>query len=254
MNEKRKRILAIIVAAVLFAGAAVFAALAIYGGVTSKPTGDHEEIYLVVKDNRGNEFSMENGETKKLEYEIDYDVDELTFSTKAYHKSGEECNLHTFNTFDRHKISLSKVATYSMVQLYSQFEFTFKLEVEVKDWVIPEVDTRPLPEIEIDPEMPNPYELVRYQLNKKYVYKYNGYIKYPNMIKISNPDTHELITMYHLYDYIQKVTVINGNVNRHLVDIGTYSVDIEICDGWFGEPHAPYQKIRIENIIIQIEE
>lgn len=255
MDETKKRKIAVIAAAVLFAATAVFVALAIYVGVTNRPEGKHEEIYLVVKDNRGNEFSMENGETKKLEYDVDHDAGELKFTTKAYHKSGKECNLHAFNTFDRQKISLHRAATYSMIQLYDRFEFTFELEVEVKDWVIPEPDTRPTPEIDIAPEMHfSEYELVEYTLNKRYVYKYNGYVIYPTIITVNNPDTHELINEYFFYECIQKVTVVAGNVNRHFVDIGTYSVDIEICDENFGELYAPYRKIRIENIIIQIVE
>ena len=136
-------------------------------------------IYLQVFDNQGNNFYLGKDNTtheKDLEYE--YKSDELKFTTKAFYENGEECLAQTFISFKQNTIHLDEPGVYNIQQIYKDtddLDIIFKLNITVKE--LP--DTRPVPRIEILPDE----NCISYEMNKRYVYKYDGEWHMPKYCK-----------------------------------------------------------------------
>ena len=120
-------------------------------------------VYLYVRDNQGNHFYLGKDQTmrsKTLEY--DYDNNVLTFSTKAYYESGEECLMQSVVSFDMKTIKLNEPGEYKLQHYYENSKNEpFELTVKVKE----KTDERLIPIIEIEPGE----NCVEYVTNEKYV-------------------------------------------------------------------------------------
>ena len=211
-------------------------------------------IYLQVFDNQGNNFYLGKDNTtheKDLEYE--YKSDELKFTTKAFYENGEECLAQTFISFKQNTIHLDEPGVYNIQQIYkdtNDLDIIFKLNITVKE----QPDTRPVPRIEILPDE----NCVSYEMNKRYVYKYNGERQRPKYFKAYDPDYPELlIAKLEVDAYARNVEIVEGaETNRNFTDVGIYKFDLSVKApsygiGGDGQHYAP---AKIFDIIIEIIE
>ena len=209
-------------------------------------------IYLQVFDNQGNNFYLGKDNTtheKDLEYE--YKSDELKFTTKAFYENGEECLAQTFISFKQNTIHLDEPGVYNIQQIYkdtNDLDIIFKLNITVKE----QPDTRPVPRIEILPDE----NCVSYEMNKRYVYKYDGELHMPKYFKAYDPDYPELlIAMLDVDGYAGNVGLVEGdNSNEFFVDVGIYKFDLYINapNYGIGGEGGHYAIVWIKGIIIEI--
>ena len=210
-------------------------------------------IYLQVSDNQGNTFYLGKDNTtheKDLEYE--YKLGDLKFTAEAYYESGEKCTQHTFISFRQNTIHLDEPGEYQIQQIYHDpdggLDVIFKLNITVKE--LP--DTRPVPRIEILPDE----NCVSYEMNKRYVYKYNGERQRPKYFKAYDPDYPELlIAMLDVDGYAGNVGLVEGdNSNEFFVDVGIYKFDLYINapNYGIGGEGGHYAIVWIKGIIIEI--
>ena len=209
-------------------------------------------IYLQVFDNQGNNFYLGKDNTtheKDLEYE--YKSDELKFTTKAFYENGEECLAQTFISFKQNTIHLDEPGVYNIQQIYKDtddLDIIFKLNITVKE--LP--DTRPVPRIEILPDE----NCVSYEMNKRYVYKYNGERQRPKYFKAYDPDYPELlIAKLEVDAYARNVEIVEGaETNRNFTDVGIYKFDLSVKAPSYGigGEGGHYAIVWIKGIIIEI--
>ena len=209
-------------------------------------------IYLQVFDNQGNNFYLGKDNTtheKDLEYE--YKSDELKFTTKAFYENGEECLAQTFISFKQNTIHLDEPGVYNIQQIYkdtNDLDIIFKLNITVKE--LP--DTRPVPRIEILPDE----NCVSYEMNKRYVYKYNGERQRPKYFKAYDPDYPELlIAKLEVDAYARNVEIVEGaETNRNFTDVGIYKFDLSVKAPSYGigGEGGHYAIVWIKGIIIEI--
>ena len=209
-------------------------------------------IYLQVFDNQGNNFYLGKDNTtheKDLEYE--YKSDELKFTTKAFYENGEECLAQTFISFKQNTIHLDEPGVYNIQQIYkdtNDLDIIFKLNITVKE----QPDTRPVPRIEILPDE----NCVSYEMNKRYVYKYNGERQRPKYFKAYDPDYPELlIAKLEVDAYARNVEIVEGaETNRNFTDVGIYKFDLSVKAPSYGigGDGGHYAQTFIEDIIIEI--
>ena len=209
-------------------------------------------IYLQVFDNQGNNFYLGKDNTtheKDLEYE--YKSDELKFTTKAFYENGEECLAQTFISFKQNTIHLDEPGVYNIQQIYkdtNDLDIIFKLNITVKE----QPDTRPVPRIEILPDE----NCVSYEMNKRYVYKYNGERQRPKYFKAYDPDYPELlIAMLEVRACAVDAEIIEGSENNSLFeDIGIYKFDllVDSPSSGIGGEWQHYAPAKIFDIIVEI--
>ena len=209
-------------------------------------------IYLQVFDNQGNNFYLGKDNTtheKDLEYE--YKSDELKFTTKAFYENGEECLAQTFISFKQNTIHLDEPGVYNIQQIYkdtNDLDIIFKLNITVKE----QPDTRPVPRIEILPDE----NCVSYEMNKRYVYKYNGERQRPKYFKAYDPDYPELlIAKLEVDAYARNVEIVEGaETNRNFTDVGIYKFDLSVKAPSYGigGDGGHYAIVWIKGIIIEI--
>lgn len=209
-------------------------------------------IYLQVFDNQGNNFYLGKDNTtheKDLEYE--YKSDELKFTTKAFYENGEECLAQTFISFKQNTIHLDEPGVYNIQQIYkdtNDLDIIFKLNITVKE----QPDTRPVPRIEILPDE----NCISYEMNKRYVYKYNGERQRPKYFKAYDPDYPELlIAKLEVDAYARNVEIVEGaETNRNFTDVGIYKFDLSVKAPSYGigGDGGHYAQTFIEDIIIEI--
>lgn len=209
-------------------------------------------IYLQVFDNQGNNFYLGKDNTtheKDLEYE--YKSDELKFTTKAFYENGEECLAQTFISFKQNTIHLDEPGVYNIQQIYkdtNDLDIIFKLNITVKE----QPDTRPVPRIEILPDE----NCVSYEMNKRYVYKYNGEWHMPKYCKAYDPETPEImIAMLEVRACAVDAEIIEGSENNSLFeDIGIYKFDllVDSPSSGIGGEWQHYAPAKIFDIIVEI--
>ena len=184
-------------------------------------------IYLRVSDNQGNIFYLGKDNTthvKDLEYE--YKSDDLKFTAEAYYENGEKCTQQTFISFRQITIHLDEPGVYQIQQIYQDpdggLDVIFKLNITVKE----KPDTRPVPVIEILPDE----NCVSYEMNKRYVYKYNGERQRPKYFKAYDPDHPELLIATLEVDRCAgNVENVEGaETNRNFTDVGVYKFDLYV--------------------------
>lgn len=108
----------------------------------------------------------------------EYSTRVLRFKTKVYYDNGEQFIPSNVIGFDQKSIPLDKAGTYnlsSVVVLPTGSTF-FCLTVTVKEGP----DERPVPVIEILPDD----KCIEYELNKRYVYKYDGEFHLPERFTV----------------------------------------------------------------------
>lgn len=211
-------------------------------------------IYLQVSDNQGNVFYLGKDNTtheKDLEYE--YKSDDLKFTAEAYYENGEKCLQQTLISFRQNTIRLDEPGQYQIQQIYQDsdgLDVIFKLNITVKE----EPDTRPVPIIEILPDE----NCISYEMNKRYVYKYNGERQRPKYFKAYDPEHPELLIATLSVDgYAGNVEIVEGaETNRNFTDVGVYKFDLYINapSHNIGDGDSFYAKARIDDIIIEIIE
>ena len=210
-------------------------------------------IYLQVSDNQGNTFYLGKDNTtheKDLEYE--YKLGDLKFTAEAYYESGEKCTQHTFISFRQNTIHLDEPGEYQIQQIYHDpdggLDVIFKLNITVKE----QPDPRPVPIIEILPDE----NCVSYEMNKRYVYKYNGERQRPKYFKAYDPDYPELlIAKLEVDAYARNVEIVEGaETNRNFTDVGIYKFDLSVKAPSYGigGDGGHYAQTFIEDIIIEI--
>ena len=209
-------------------------------------------IYLQVFDNQGNNFYLGKDNTtheKDLEYE--YKSDELKFTTKAFYENGEECLAQTFISFKQNTIHLDEPGVYNIQQIYkdtNDLDIIFKLNITVKE--LP--DTRLVPRIEILPDE----NCVSYEMNKRYVYKYDGEWHMPKYCKAYDPETPEImIAMLEVRACAVDAEIIEGSENNSLFeDIGIYKFDllVDSPSSGIGGEWQHYAPAKIFDIIVEI--
>ena len=209
-------------------------------------------IYLQVFDNQGNNFYLGKDNTtheKDLEYE--YKSDELKFTTKAFYENGEECLAQTFISFKQNTIHLDEPGVYNIQQIYkdtNDLDIIFKLNITVKE--LP--DTRPVPRIEILPDE----NCISYEMNKRYVYKYDGEWHMPKYCKAYDPETPEImIAMLEVRACAVDAEIIEGSENNSLFeDIGIYKFDllVDSPSSGIGGEWQHYAPAKIFDIIVEI--
>ena len=209
-------------------------------------------IYLQVFDNQGNNFYLGKDNTtheKDLEYE--YKSDELKFTTKAFYENGEECLAQTFISFKQNTIHLDEPGVYNIQQIYkdtNDLDIIFKLNITVKE--LP--DTRLVPRIEILPDE----NCISYEMNKRYVYKYDGEWHMPKYCKAYDPETPELlIAMLEVRACAVDAEIIEGSENNSLFeDIGIYKFDllVDSPSSGIGGEWQHYAPAKIFDIIVEI--
>ena len=209
-------------------------------------------IYLQVFDNQGNNFYLGKDNTtheKDLEYE--YKSDELKFTTKAFYENGEECLAQTFISFKQNTIHLDEPGVYNIQQIYkdtNDLDIIFKLNITVKE----QPDTRPVPRIEILPDE----NCVSYEMNKRYVYKYDGEWHMPKYCKAYDPETPEImIAMLEVRACAVDAEIIEGSENNSLFeDIGIYKFDllVDSPSSGIGGEWQHYAPAKIFDIIVEI--
>lgn len=216
-----------------------------------------KDIYLEVRNNKGPTIYLGKENTsREKSMEFKYESDVLRFTTKAFYQSGEECLLHAEGKFDNQVVKLNKPGTYELKQTYpfsNGYEVVFKLYVTVKE----KPDNRPVPEIEILPDD----DCISYELNKKYVYKYDGewhmpkYFNVYDCIGVDFGVPKYIIAKLITFLYCVNVEIVEGaETNRHFVDVGIYKFEIYVNDinsgiGYEGSRYAPAS---LEDIIIEI--
>ena len=206
-------------------------------------------IYLQVSDNQGNTFYLGKDNTtheKDLEYE--YKSDELKFTTKAFYENGEECLAQTFISFKQNTIHLDEPGVYNIQQIYkdtNDLDIIFKLNITVKE-------TRPVPRIEILPDE----NCISYEMNKRYVYKYDGEWHMPKYCKAYDPETPEImIAMLEVRACAVDAEIIEGSENNSLFeDIGIYKFDllVDSPSSGIGGEWQHYAPAKIFDIIVEI--
>ena len=212
-------------------------------------------IYLQVSDNQGNVFYLGKDNTtheKDLEYE--YKSDDLKFTAEAFYENGEKCLQQTLISFRQNTIRLDEPGQYQIQQIYQDsdggLDVIFKLNIMVKE----EPDTRPVPIIEILPDE----NCISYEMNKRYVYKYNGERQRPKYFKAYDPEHPELLIATLSVDgYAGNVEIVEGaETNRNFTDVGIYKFDLYINAPNYniGDGDSFYAKARIDDIIIEIIE
>ena len=208
-------------------------------------------IYLQVFDNQGNNFYLGKDNTtheKDLEYE--YKSDELKFTTKAFYENGEECLAQTFISFKQNTIHLDEPGVYNIQQIYkdtNDLDIIFKLNITVKE--LP--DTRLVPRIEILPDE----NCISYEMNKRYVYKYDGEWHMPKYCKAYDPETPEImIAMLEVRACAVDAEIIEGSENNSLFeDIGIYKFDllVDSPSSGIGGEWQHYAPAKIFDIIVE---
>ena len=209
-------------------------------------------IYLQVFDNQWNNFYLGKDNTtheKDLEYE--YKSDELKFTTKAFYENGEECLAQTFISFKQNTIHLDEPGVYNIQQIYkdtNDLDIIFKLNITVKE--LP--DTRLVPRIEILPDE----NCISYEMNKRYVYKYDGEWHMPKYCKAYDPETPEImIAMLEVRACAVDAEIIEGSENNSLFeDIGIYKFDllVDSPSSGIGGEWQHYAPAKIFDIIVEI--
>ena len=237
---------------------ALVLALGVCGSFVGCQSNEDEEknslnrIYLQVFDNQGNNFYLGKDNTtheKDLEYE--YKSDELKFTTKAFYENGEECLAQTFISFKQNTIHLDEPGVYNIQQIYkdtNDLDIIFKLNITVKE----QPDTRPVPRIEILPDE----NCVSYEMNKRYVYKYDGEWHMPKYCKAYDPETPEImIAMLEVRACAVDAEIIEGSENNSLFeDIGIYKFDllVDSPSSGIGGEWQHYAPAKIFDIIVEI--
>ena len=212
-------------------------------------------IYLQVSDNQGNTFYLGKDNTtheKDLEYE--YKLGDLKFTAEAYYESGEKCTQHTFISFRQNTIHLDEPGEYQIQQIYHDpdggLDVIFKLNITVKE----QPDPRPVPIIEILPDE----NCVSYEMNKRYVYKYDGEWHLPKYCKAYDPDHPELlIATLEVIFYATNAEIVEGSeANRNFTDVGVYKFDLYVYDPGYGigGENLHYAIASIDDIIVEIIE
>ena len=237
---------------------ALVLALGVCGSFVGCQSNEDEEknslnrIYLQVFDNQGNNFYLGKDNTtheKDLEYE--YKSDELKFTTKAFYENGEECLAQTFISFKQNTIHLDEPGVYNIQQIYkdtNDLDIIFKLNITVKE--LP--DTRLVPRIEILPDE----NCISYEMNKRYVYKYDGEWHMPKYCKAYDPETPEImIAMLEVRACAVDAEIIEGSENNSLFeDIGIYKFDllVDSPSSGIGGEWQHYAPAKIFDIIVEI--
>ena len=237
---------------------ALVLALGVCGSFVGCQSNEDEEknslnrIYLQVFDNQGNNFYLGKDNTtheKDLEYE--YKSDELKFTTKAFYENGEECLAQTFISFKQNTIHLDEPGVYNIQQIYkdtNDLDIIFKLNITVKE----QPDTRPVPRIEILPDE----NCISYEMNKRYVYKYDGEWHMPKYCKAYDPETPEImIAMLEVRACAVDAEIIEGSENNSLFeDIGIYKFDllVDSPSSGIGGEWQHYAPAKIFDIIVEI--
>ena len=214
-------------------------------------------IYLQVSDNQGNTFYLGKDNTtheKDLEYE--YKLGDLKFTAEAYYENGEKCTQQTFISFRQNTIHLDEPGEYQIQQIYHDpdggLDVIFKLNITVKE----QPDPRPVPIIEILPDE----NCIFYEMNKRYVYRYNGELQMPTYFKAYDPDHPErLIATLSVDGYAVNVEIVEGEeTNRNFTDVGIYKFDLPVNAPDYGiggeDFRLHYAPARIDDIIIEIIE
>ena len=212
-------------------------------------------IYLQVSDNQGNTFYLGKDNTtheKDLEYE--YKLGDLKFTAEAYYESGEKCTRQTFISFKQNTIHLDEPGEYQIQQIYHDpdggLDVIFKLNITVKE----QPDPRPVPIIEILPDE----NCVSYEMNKRYVYKYDGEWHLPKYCKAYDPDHPELlIATLEVIFYATNAEIVEGSeANRNFTDVGVYKFDLYVYDPGYGigGENLHYAIASIDDIIVEIIE
>lgn len=217
-------------------------------------TNSIQNIYLQVFDNQGNNFYLGKDNTtheKALEYE--YKNDELKFTAEAFYENGEKCSEQTFISFRQNTIHLDEPGIYNIQQIYKDsdgLDIIFKLNITVKEMP----DTRPVPIIEILPGE----NCVSYEMNKRYVYMYNGERQMPKYFKAYDSDHPELlIAMLDVDGYAGNVELIEGdNTNEPFIGVGIYKFDLYINapNYGIGGESGHYALVWVKDIIVEIIE
>ena len=229
----------------LFVMLSVFVGCADMGGATSE-YANQRPLRLQVTDSLGNFFEMNEGSVKELEYE--YDAGELTFSAVAYYSTGERFMGVAVTRFDMDTIHLYEPGHYELMQHYDLTDGPdafFELKVTVKE----EPDDRLVPIIQILPDE----DCISYEMNKRYVYKYDGTVKMPTVLKAYDPITEEQIGSYDVGYSICNITVLEGEGEDDLLkEIGVYQFDILLRNNTIGNEGAIYAVGEIRGVILEI--
>jgi len=257
---KRKRITIIIVSLVVVAlGVVVCGILTRNKNKEEAWKASFRSIYLRVSDNQGNRFDLGKDRTmheKNLEYEYADDV--LKFDAEAFYANGTPCLEQTFISFRQITIQLSEPGLYHVDQIYKDpdggLDLSFRLNVTVKK----EPDTRPVPVIEILPDE----NCVSYEMNKRYVYKYDGEWHLPKYFKAYEPSAYEhgfksLIATLSVDGYAGNVEKVEGpDTNQDLIDIGVYKFELYVNapNVGIGGEDGNFAPTKIFNIIVEIIE
>lgn len=216
----------------------------------TEETQSDKDIYLKVSDNQGNIFYLGKdtaNREKDLVYEYKNDV--LDFKTEAFYKNGAKYTPGADMNFGSKPIHLDKPGTYTTEQIYTLSNgswLIFRLHITVN----PLPDTRPVPRIEILPDE----DCISYELNEKYVYKYDGKRHRPKLFKAYDPECDAvLITTWDVDGCARNVEIVEGNKdNKNFVDIGIYKFDLCVdgVDGIGGD--YSWAPVFIRDIIIEI--
>ena len=242
----------------LLAAAFCFGMFGCFVGCQSDENGRENSlqfIYLQVSDNQGNTFYLGKDNTtheKDLEYE--YKSDDLKFTAEAYYENGEKCTQQTFISFRQITIHLDEPGAYQIQQIYHDpdggLDVIFKLNITVKE----QPDPRPVPIIEILPDE----NCIFYEMNKRYVYKYDGEWHLPKYCKAYDPDHPELlIATLEVIFYATNAEIVEGSeANRNFTDVGVYKFDLYVYDPGYGigGENLHYAIASIDDIIVEIIE
>lgn len=210
-----------------------------------------QTVYLEVFDNQGNRFYLGKDNTmhdKWLEYE--YKNDYLQFTVQAYYESGDKCYEQSSSSFAQTTIPLNKPGEYLAQHIFPspRGKIFFELHITVKE----KPETRPVPIIEILPDE----DCISYEMNKKYVYKYNGEWQRPKYFEAYDPEhNNALIGRFEVDYYAVDVEVVNGGDNSKIfIDEGIYKFDLLLTDSDFsiGGESGVFAPARINDIIIEI--
>lgn len=213
-------------------------------------SGPRKDIYLKVTDNQGNSFFIGKNHTMN-EKDVEYDGKhgDLNFY-EAYYETGERCAALPEISFDQRMLPMDKPKVYPLQQIYPFSEGSdviFKLNVTVKE--IP--DERPVPVVEVLPDE----DCSSYEMNKKYVYKYDGEYHRPTYCKAYDPAHGDFIAKILIRSHAFNSEIIEGDENNQkFIDVDVYKFDLYInAPGYsIGGEDSRYAKTRIDDIIIEI--
>lgn len=255
---KLKRIIKILSS--LFALVLVFGVCCSFVGCKSAEEENKksvQNIYLKVESSRREQFTLgKNNGSREKSLEYDYQRSgTVGFKAEAFYENGEKCLVQSFISFRQRTIRLRNPGLYVIEQIYTDIEggpdVVFRLNIRVKE----KPDNRPIPIIEILPDE----NCVSYEMNKRYVYKYNGERQMPRIFNVYEP--REPMFLFNTLPVekcvIENVKLIEGNIaNVCFVDVGIYQFDlyVNVPDNGIGVDAGFYQAVWIKDIIIEIVE